>query len=300
MNVNKGKAIVRLVIAAIVAVVSITVFIGILSTYNIAFKHYSGDPTYVIKDVTLSEDVQSITLNWYIGGIEVIPSEGTEIRIVEKAYVNMDYNKSFNESNNNGELTIQSRNKAFFSIFNWTMNPSFLQVYLPVGKSLDYVHLNAISGTYDFNQLITNSFEVNLTSGKLNLDAITSYALDLTIISGDVDISNSLFDSVDITMTSGDLNYDNFTDRFVADMISGKMTLRFPNRPSALDLQVTSGSATVNIITSDAFSVALDKTSGSFSSNLDSQDDIYHYLSGGPQYSIDMIAGSVNFRVYGE
>ncbi len=298
MKVNKVTAIIRLVISSVVALAAIAVFIMIISSYNIAFIHYSGDPTYVIKDVTISEDVQSLTLNWYIGGIEVIPTDASEIRIVEKAYVNMDYNKSFNSSINNKELTIESRNKAFFNIFNWTVNPSFLQIYLPAGKSLSYVHLNAVSGTFEFSQLITNTFEVNLTSGKLNLDTITSSVLDLTIISGDVDIINSLFDSVDINMTSGDLNYDNVTNRFTADMISGKMTLRFPSRPSAFDLQVTSGTANVSISTDEAFSVALDKTSGSFSSNLVNQDDVYRYLSGGPQYTVDMIAGSVSFRAY--
>jgi hypothetical protein len=300
MKANKAKAIVRLVLWTVVGVLALSVFVSIMNTYKLAFQHYSGDPTYVIKDVTISDEVQSITLNWYLGGIEVIPTDASEIRIVEKSYANMDYNKSFQTSMNQKDLTIQSRNKSFFNFFGWGITPSYLQVYLPIGKSYNKVNLNAVSGTYEFSQFITDSLEINLTSGQLKLDTITSTMLELTVVSGGVDVIDSSFDSVDITMTSGDMNYAAISNRFTADVISGKLNISFPQRPSNLDLQLTSGTVTVNVLSTEGFSVALDKTSGSFSGNLLNQDGVYRYLSGGPQYKIDMIAGNVNFNAYSE
>jgi|GEM_PF-3702104 len=296
MNAHKIKALVRLVVSAIVAVVAIMLFITIINTNISVNQQHSGNPTVVIKEVVLREDVQSINLNWYIGGIEVIPSDGNELRIVEKTYVNMDTNKSFEVSNNNGELTIQSRNKAYFNFMNWMVEPSFLQIYLPKDMSLNQLQVNAISGTYEISQLTLDSLEVNMTSGTLNLDTIEAQVLDLTLLSGNVNIRQGKYETSNIMMTSGDLKYDAITDRFMGDLISGKMNLRFLQRPSAFDLQVTSGSVSVDVMTTEAFSIALNKTSGSFTSNLNIEEDIYHYLSGGPQYNIDMVSGSINFR----
>jgi len=260
-------------------------------------KH-SGEPTMVLSDVTLDEAITSVSIDWISGGVKILPTTGNQIRIVEKSYEQIDSKKYVEVTVNGTNLDLKTRNKPLFNFFGFSTKSTYLEVYLPLTTDFQLIKLKGISGRYSMEDVYATMTQVALVSGDFSLNNSYSTGLSLTMTSGNATISDSEILTATIKMTSGKLDYQAKTVSFRANMTSGMLDLDFiQTNPNALTLEMTSGLANITLHGSDAFSVNVDKTSGSFNPNFNySQNDkTYAYLSGGPNYAIKMTSGVVNF-----
>ncbi len=296
-----------------IVILAIWLFIGSIAGYffyegivqgGISFEpKHDGEPTNVLYDVTLDESVKSVTIDWISGGVKIIPTNDSSIRIVEKSYEPVERTKWATVSVLGNTLTIESKNKPLFFFMGLMTKSTYLEVYLPISTSFDSVKLNGVSGNYSIEELYSNLTQINLTSGNLSYHNSYSALLSLTMTSGNSTITDSQILSANITMTSGRLDYQADTINFNAKMTSGlaDITLGTTN-PESLSMSMTSGSCTINLKEQSAFSVSVDKSSGSFNPSFThiKNGNVYAYLSGGPTYDIDLTSGTVDFNLIGQ
>jgi len=252
----------------------------------------------VLSDVTLDESITSVSIDWISGGVKILPTTGNQIRIVEKSYEPIDSKKYVEVSISGSNLTLKTRNKPLFNFFGFSTKSTYLEVYLPLTTDFQLINLKGVSGLYSMEDVYATMTQVTLVSGNFSLNNSYSTGLSLTMTSGNATISDSEILTATIKMTSGKLDYQAKTVSFKANMTSGMLDLDFvQTNPNAFNLEMTSGLANINLHGSDAFSVTVEKTSGSFNPNFNySQNDkTYSYKNGGPDYTIKMTSGVVNF-----
>jgi len=269
----------------------------ITGSINFEPKH-TGEPNVVLYDIDVNNAVTSVTINWVAGGVKILPTTGSQIRIVEKAYEPIDHSKWATVSTDNGNLLITSKNKPLFNFLGLLTKSTYLEVYLPITGSYSLVKLTGVSGAYSVNELYAEMTQITLTSGSLNYTDSYSTLLSLNMTSGSATISSSTILSSSIRMTSGQLDYHADTLNFSATMTSGQSSITFGStNPASFYLAMTSGQSTINLNGTESFSVKVDKTSGVFDPQFAyvKNDKIYSYQSGGPQYGIQMTSGSVDF-----
>lgn len=290
-----------------IVIILIWTFIGSIGAYflytsvqNGGFSfdsHYAGDPTTVLSDVSISDPIDILQIDWTSGGVKIIPTTDSKIRIVEKAFSDIAADKQVKVTVTGSALNILSRNKTVFSFFGLNSSPTYLEVYVPIKTSFSRIQLNGVSGSYSVDEIYSALTRINLTSGSLILNNSFSDVLYLTMTSGKADITDSEFVDATVKMTSGILNYSAKTATFSAKMTSGLAKLDLlQSIPNSLDLQLTSGSADLTLYGADPFSFTVHKTSGSFNPHYAAvkNGNTYSYQSGGPTYTVDLTSGSVN------
>ena len=298
MRNSRTKNVFLILIWSLVAAVAVYLFTSAVQGGGFTFQQkYEGEPTVILSDVTLSESVDSVSIEWISGGVKIIPTTGDKIRIVEKAYKIIAENKEVKVTVSNSKLELVSRNKAVFNFLWFTSAPTFLEVYLPITTNFNLIKLKGVSGNYSIDDVYSNLVQVDLVSGNLTLDNSFAALLSMDLTSGNAVINNSELLSTDIEITSGQLNYAAKTQSFKIRMTSGTIKLDLLEQlPQALSLKLTSGSANVTLHGTDGFGFVVKKTSGSFTTDFDviTSGNTYTYKSGGPLYTIDLTSGSVN------
>ncbi|KAF0226130.1 MAG: hypothetical protein FD133_430 [Erysipelotrichaceae bacterium] len=298
MRNSRTKNVFLILIWSLVAAVAVYFLYSAVQSGEFTFQQkYEGEPSVILSDVTLSESVESLAIEWISGGVKIIPTTGDKIRIVEKAYKVIAENKEVKITVLNSKLELVSRNKAVFNFLWFTSAPTFLEVYLPITTNFNLIKLKGVSGNYSIDDVYSNLIQVDLVSGNLTLDNSFAALLSMDLTSGNAVIKDSELLSADIEITSGQLNYAAKTQSFKIKMTSGTMKLDLLEQlPQSLSLKMTSGSANITLHGTDGFGFVVKKTSGSFTTDFEviTSGNTYTYKSGGPLYTVDLTSGSVN------
>lgn len=304
MRNSRTKNIFLILIWGLVAAVAVYFFNSAIQNGGFTFQQkYTGEPSVILSDITLSESVDSVTIDWISGGVKIIPTTGDKVRIVEKAYKVIAESKEVRITLLNSKLELISRNKAVFNFLWFTSAPTFLEVYLPITTNFNLIKLDGVSGNYSIDEVYSDLIQIDIVSGNLTLDNSFSALLSMDMTSGNTVIRDSEILSADIDITSGQLNYTAKTQSFKIRMTSGTMKLDLLEQlPQVLNLRLTSGTANVTLHGTDGFGFVVKKTSGSFTTDYDvmTSGNTYTYKSGGPLYTIDLTSGSVNTHLKSE
>lgn len=261
---------------------------------------YTGEPTYILSDVTLDQDIDSVTIEWVAGGVKIIPTIDDQVRIVEKSYKVIDEDKEVKVTINGSSLNLKTRNKSTFYFFGFSNTGTFLEVYLPISTSYKLIKLNSVSGDYSIEEVYSDLTQISLVSGDLDIKNIFSSVLSLSLTSGDVTVTDSEILSSNIEMTSGELNFSAETNTFSVNMTSGDATINLLNElPTSLNIDVTSGDVELTLHGSDPFSFKVNQMSGDFTTHFSTikNGHIYSYLTGGPTYTVDMTSGNIDVNL---
>lgn len=304
MRNSRTKNIFLILIWGLVAAVAIYFFNSAIQNGGFTFQQrYEGEPTVILKDITLNESVDSVSIDWISGGVKIIPTTGDRVRIVEKAYKDIADNKQVLVTVLNSKLELESRNKAVFNFLWFTSAPTFLEVYLPITTDYNLIKLDGVSGNYSIDEVYSNLIQIDIVSGNFTVDNSFSALLSMDLTSGNAVIRDSELLSADIDLTSGQLNYAAKTQSFKVRMTSGTMKLDLLEQlPQVLDVKLTSGSANITLHGTDGFGFVVKKTSGSFTTDFEvmTNGNTYTYKSGGPLYNIVLTSGTVNAHLKSE
>ena len=172
----------------------------------------------------------------------------------EKAKVNI----------NNNELSVNMKNKSNVC-FGFCFGSKKIEIYVPENY-LGEFNVKATSGDIKSNLNTFNKYEINVTSGDIEIDNVSSLTghatsgdveigsinsyINFKTTSGDIDIDDvSLEKDSFIKVTSGDISIDKVNNAYVkTDVKSGDVDIKNNDRhaPFELNIKTTSGDIEVD------------------------------------------------------
>jgi DUF4097 and DUF4098 domain-containing protein YvlB len=302
MNATKVKAIVSLILWLVVGAIAVNAFF--LFTQGGSWFAFSdpdaNKPIQVLTDRTTTAEVNTIIIEWSVGGVTLkVGEEGSGIRVVERSRSDLPSNKQVQFDQNGSTLTLRSRNRTHFVFFGWGMQVSYLEVTVEP-KLYQRITITQASGNTDVVGIQASAFDLTSTSGSVELNTINVKTANLIQTSGETILFGAnQIETLKVTMTSGRFDGRADAQHVTVNMTSGEFGLQFHStNPASLDHDMTSGSVIYSLPQSSPFSITVDKTSGTFSSNftMTQNGNRYDYGTGGPVYTLDMTSGSFTIR----
>lgn len=304
MNATKVKAIVSLIIWLVVGAIAVNAFL-LISQGGSWFSFTDPDadkPIQVLSDRSTSAEVNTLIIEWAVGGVTVnVGEEGSGIRVIERSRSDLPANKQVQFDQNGTTLTLRSRNKSQFVFFGWGWSNkiSYLEVTIEP-KLYSRIKITQASGTTDVVGISATTLDLTSTSGAVELNTISVTTANLIQTSGEtVLFGANQIGTLNVTMTSGRFDGRADVQHVTVNMTSGDFGLQFHSaNPLSLDHDMTSGSVVYSLPQNTPFSVDVDKTAGSFSTSftMSQSGNRYDYGTGGPVYTVDMTSGSFTIR----
>lgn len=304
MNATKVKAIISLIIWLIVGAIAVNAFVLFIQGGSwFTFSDPDADkPIQVLSDRTTTAEVNTLVIEWAVGGVTVkVGEEGSGIRVIERSRSQLPSNKQVQFDQNGTTLTLRSRNQSHFVFFGWGWSTkiSYLEVTVEP-KLYQRIKITQASGNTDVVGIQATTLDLTSATGSVELNTISVSTANLIQTSGEITLLGAnQIETLKLTMTSGRFDGRADVNHVTVNMTSGEFGLQFlSTNPLSLDHDMTSGSATYSLPQSTPFSISVDKTSGSFSSGftMSQSGDRYDYGTGGPLYTLDMTSGSFTIR----
>lgn len=296
---NRTSPIVRIILWTLIGVVAMMFLINTANSGGFNFNGFltsgSDQNLTVQKETIINDEVDTIEIGWYTGGVKLSISKDNTIKLVEKSSKKTSSDHLLGYTVNQKVLKIESRNKHNINFFFFSFNsPTYLEISVPE-KIYESITVKAASGTYDFTGLKTKELAVTLASGNVTLMNSEIDSLDTTTVSGRLISSNTKIEKADINMTSGSTELDGEIHELKLNMTSGQADINMSVLPDQLDIRMTSGIVKASLPENSGFRVSVDKTSGNFSSDfaLSSSGNSYTYGNGGPSYSVKITSGNI-------
>lgn len=268
---NKGIQITKIVIGIIIIIVSLS--------FIFRYFNKNGNDNYknmtIVRDDIISENINSVDLDWASGKVDILKSDDNNIRIVEK---------SFSKSNK-AEVTVIDDKLSI------SKQPGFRFAFFNIGDRKTKGYLEIYLPEKEYNEL-----EFDFTSGNYNIYDVKTKKLDLEITSGKADLKNVSANVLDLDATSGKIDFKGSSNDIKVDMTSGKSNVETSTMPSILEVDVTSGSTNVRLPENNGFELELEKRSGHFNSDfeLSQSGNKYIYKNGDSKFKVDLTSGKVN------
>jgi len=299
---NRTSPIVRIILWSLIGVVAMMILINTANSGGVNFNGFlpsaSNQNLTVQKETIINEEIDTIDIAWYTGGVKLSVSNDNTIKLVEKSSKQTSSDRLLNYTVNQKVLKIESRNKHTVNFFFFSLNsPTYLEISVPE-RIYESIEIKAASGTYDFTGLKTKNLAVTLASGDVTLMNSEIDSLDTTTVSGRLISSNTKIGKAEVNMTSGSTELDGEIHALKLTMTSGNAEIDMSILPDQLDIRITSGIVRAALPENTGFKVAVDKTSGYFSSDfaLSSIGNSYTYGTGGPSYSVKITSGNIQLR----
>lgn len=283
----KSSAIIKIIIWSCVALfftamlTCIVVFDNFGDLKN-SFTFHIGSSEKYAKTKRITEidasSIDSLNINWTYGSVYLIPYDGNKIIITEKATGGIYKNELLKINQDNNVLNLEQKSDfSFFNIFSFGIRSVVREIKIP-DKEYKEIYVHYTSGRLEMSNVKTDIFNCRMTSGSTNAEKAAINSLITNITSGNINIEGSI-KKIDIKETSG-----------ITSVASAIV-------PSKLNVNITSGTATISIPDNDGFIVGKDITSGSFSSGF-KLDRFGRYKNGSREYSVKITSGSVHLNKY--
>ncbi|MBS5725834.1 MAG: DUF4097 family beta strand repeat protein [Clostridiales bacterium] len=212
------------------------------------FSWPSKEEMAVVKELTISEAVTDLRVQWLSGSVTVYPSEDEAIHIIQKAIPEIADKDLFSVRQEGERLQVQDNRSRFgisFFAFLPESAPSYLELYLPPQQ---YQRMECQSASSDFilsgyalnaNTLLLSSasgdffftgrfetVEANTTSGDICAAEISSQTLSCSSTSGEVNIQHAKAKELKASTVSGDILLEQATGKTSVNLstTSGEIT----------------------------------------------------------------------------
>jgi len=292
---------IKIVIYSMIAVIATLVFFALFNGQPLPFNITEDkEPTVLLQDVTIEDNINNIDLEWYSGGVVVSKSYDDKIHFKEKSTEKLNSNKWASTEVIGDTLYLKSNNKYNFVLFFYHTPATYLELRLPE-KQYESFKLLMTSGNTTISEFDISDVDITLTSGNLFLFNIQSTRMTIDMTSGNSNFQNTLMQTFDLTMTSGNTDFDGIiSEECRVDMTSGNLNLITSLTPRVMNLSMTSGDADITLNKTDGFVLKLDKTSG----NVDLDPEIvkvseteYTYFHKDYNINVEMTSGSFDLKL---
>ena len=268
--------------------------VGFGFSSGVIFRDGASKISYELKsrkdyDYTFYEPVKEVELSGLSG--DMVVSYGDTDNVKVKYRTGNSVGKSFYAGVENGRLTVKESATILFGIFNFGASETKIEIILPE-KIYDSVYVKSTSGKVTVDNVISESFKSDLTSGKGEF-SIFAKDIDVYTTSGTVNITNCTKEKAErITVkslsgsrtisgfeaeefifdsTSGGLTAEGISGKVSVDSTSGNVKLSYAVWDGDLDIDMTSGNTEIVLPAGSGIDLNFDCTSGSVKSDLDGQ-----------------------------
>ena len=221
----------------------------------------------VLAEDAQGEGVHSLVISWVSGEVEVLPWEGSELRITETANRPMSDDERMRQTLENGVLTVEWTRRRF------RVGPlnlrKHLVVEIPAGAVLRRVEVNSVSAPVRLEgTAASGELTATTVSGKLKGFDLAAPTLALSTVSGKLEAQGFAGDTVSLNTVSGKLEAHGSAPSLKAETVSGRMELGLEDLPQDLHANTVSGriEATLLLPPEDprGFTVEYESLSGTF------------------------------------
>jgi len=231
----------------IIPIIIFMLFINGCSSKTIIDPYQYDDTNYKTGNMTFTENVAKINVDWIVGDIIIDKSETEEVIIREDIDVNINDSLKMHYYLNNSLLDIKFCGNL--EKINYNFKIKKLYIYLPS----------------DFLGMIN----INNISADITINNVTIYNLNIKNVSGDIDIEKVLMDKLDIDNTSGSiLLFYSSINYIEINSISGTIGLSYDTKPIEVAINSTSGGISIYISEKENIAFRFETVSGSFKTNL--------------------------------
>ena len=169
---NKGGKIMKIskiVIWSIVTLILICIVVNLIIFSKYIPWGFNWNRTLiVVYDETIyeTEDIENLNIDWRSGSVNVYKSDDDTIKIIQRAYRELDNDQKVKVSTNNSTLSIkEGKRHISIGIATFLSDHTELDLYLPE-KEYKNVKIGLTSGDVEIEGLTSKTCNIKLTSRK--------------------------------------------------------------------------------------------------------------------------------------
>lgn len=314
----KGKAIVKIVICSVVALVLIGILAGALVTKDVftslgdvsdafplvvSLGEYYNDAEYAAgekgtddhAETQVTGAVREIEIHWASGSVSVKPYEGDTI-VLRETTMSREADR-LRWKLRDGKLEIRERKSGAVT----KSLRKTLEILLPVAlaDSLEKVELDLTSAEAYAEHLAVREMELDTASGNITLTKCSIGKLDVDSASGSCTAEGCTIEEVSMDSASGNANITGSIRRVNMDTASGRLTLVSDITPQKIEVDAVSGDCDLTIPADAGFTLKQDGVSSRL--NIEGfafrkQDKEYVCGDGAAEFSVEAVSGDVTIR----
>jgi len=232
--------------------------LGVFSSCSfnlITGTNYDNADKYSVGNITYTDDVDSIEVNWYVGEVEIVETDGTEISITETED-NLAPDKQLRSLVDNGTLKIQFWSSGLVSSVDDAKKNVTIEV--PAGKN---IKVSTTRGNFYSNSITGQNVFISTTSGDIQINNITCKYLKVASTGGTITLRNVNSETkFQTSSVSGTINIGKVqSETAIVNSTSGTITL---DEITCSTLTIESISSRIQIGALNANSASVNTTSG--------------------------------------
>ena len=216
---------------------------------------------------TEGDGVHSLVISWVDGQVELVPWEGSELRVTETANRPMREDEQMSQTLENGVLTVEwTRKRRRIGPLNLRKR---LVVEIPAGVALRRVEVNSVSAPVRLEgTAASGELTATTVSGKLKGFDLAAPTLALSTVSGKLEAQGFAGDTVSLNTVSGKLEAHGSAPSLKAETVSGRIELGLEDLPQDLHANTVSGRIETTLLLPPedprGFTVEYESLSGTF------------------------------------
>ena len=212
----------------IISIIFLLTIISLLSACGpglIIDPYVYDDTNYQTGNMTFTETINSINIDWIVGDIVIQKSETEEIIIREDVDVKIDESLKMHYYLNEGLLDIKFCGNL--QKINYDYKVKKLYIYLPSSSNLQKISISNISADISIENVNINSLVIDNISGDIDVEKVNINSLNMENTSGDIFIFYSTVDNIYIGTVSGTtgISYDKKPTTLKVESVSGGITI---------------------------------------------------------------------------
>lgn len=273
-----------------------------LETENHPIKELKSIPTEGIRSLHIKgfsadlqvEQSEESKITFDLTGKTIKPTSDDILKFTQKddvVFVSLDEDKLKN-------LTRDDRS-FFGKLFSITNQPN-LTIQLTLGKGIDELQIELLSGDIFIKDINLRTAKVNTTSGDIHLQSISATeSLSCVTVSGDIQLDNITTESLDTTLTSGDIEGKNVqANSWNGKTISGDISADLLSISPTVNFKSVSGDINLKLASEADLSIELNSLSGDidFRNQESSRKTTHKLKTGKGMASIKSVSGDIQIE----
>ena len=282
---NKKRSIVKLSVSlGVFLVLAILLIVGVNSDLKggdfviLEVDRYADAAFYTVGNTEYTGDsITAIDLDWDSGSVQIIPYEGSTVKLEETGATNE--KTAMRTRVVNGKLIVQFRCSG--ALFFETRPRKTLTVYVPqiLLTQIKNIKAETASATTSLKGLSLSMLDIDTASGHIVVDNVSADKVEIDTASGDVVLSGS-FGGVEIDaasadvslygsvaafgaeLSSGDIYIEGVAEKIAVDTSSGDITVMATAAPSLVEIETASGDVAMYLPADVSFEAYHDGASG--------------------------------------
>lgn len=258
----------------------------------ISLGKYDNADLYLIGDQTYEGELTAIDIEWACGKVDVIPDDNaTQISVKEESKNEIVDDQKVHTYFHDGVLMI----KFWKSEYKGDIKGENKQLTVTYpATALSEMNVKLASGTCNIDSVEADKTKLDIASGSVSVNSVKGNTFELNLASGSINVTELKTEKLTTNLASGNFKVKTCdTNDFALSIMSGSVEIDFSTLSSAT-VNMTSGKTQIGIPSGGA-TLSLEKTSGSFKTELEYEKNGKDYVFGNGEAKITahLVSGNI-------